>query len=134
MPIGFSVSRARHRVDAFTSGPIGLEDVSRFLEQVSEAGAYGFDHIVDLRAAEFLSDAATVRRAVLDERERLRLGPNPHTALVTTPGTPTHETVSALAASFSADGMQVAVFSTLVQAEAWLERVEDTDSEWKRGK
>ena len=133
MGIGFSVSRARQRVDAFGSGPIGLEDVSRYLEQVSAAGAYEFDHVVDLRAAEFLADAAAVRRAVLEERARLHLGPEPHTALVATVGTPTHQTARELAASFTADGALVAVFSTLVQAEVWLEQVESADSERKRG-
>jgi len=39
-----------------------------------------------------------------------------------TVGTPTHKTARELAASFTAGGALVAVFSTLVQAEVWLER------------
>jgi hypothetical protein len=121
MGIQFAVSRARRRVDAFGSGPIGTGDVARYIQERVASDVYGFDQIVDLRAAEFLADAAAVRRAVLEERQQRQLGPVPHTALVATPGTPTHGTASELAASFSADGASVAVFSTLVRAEVWLE-------------
>ncbi len=125
MALHFSVSRARRRVDAFGTGVIALADVTRYIEDRVAAGAYSFDQCVDLRAAEFAADAATLQRTVREERNLLKAGPLPPTALVATVGTPTHETARAIAASFSAEGVPIAVFSTLVQAEVWLEKTRD---------
>lgn len=125
MALHFSVSRARRRVDAFGSGGIAPADVARYIEDRIAAGVYGFDQCIDVRSAELTADAETMRRTVFEERDFQKLGPLPPTAVVATPGTPVDEAARWIVAALAANGAPIAVFSTLVQAEAWLEKTRD---------